>query len=145
MRIQTQTKGWIKKGSLAGLVAAVLLWVIPGTGLAQEEEVVTGGKFEFQNHCAICHGLDGKGNGPMANLLEVKSADLTQLSKKNGGQFPFWRVFRVIDGREEIRGHGTREMPIWGIRFRIEGAKSEDQVRGRILLLVHYLQSIQEE
>ena len=63
--------------------------------------------------------------------------------------FLFWRTYEKISGRDEevIRGHGTREMPIWGERFRLEsGASQEHQagVRGRILSLVYYLQSIQE-
>jgi hypothetical protein len=75
---------------------------------------------------------------------------LTQLSKKHGGVFLFWRVYEEIEGSKDvvIRGHGTREMPIWGERFRFERSGDEDQkmgVRGRILALVYYLQSIQEK
>jgi hypothetical protein len=68
------------------------------------------------------------------------------LSKKNNGTFPFWRVYGVIDGREEVKGHGTREMPIWGQEFRMQAGSSamaQSQVRGRILELVYYLESIQ--
>ena len=82
------------------------------------------------------------------NLLTVRPTDLTQLSKKHNGQFPFWQVYRIIDGREEVKGHGTRDMPIWGEVFRQpEGDKRVDETRaiGRILALVHYLQSIQEK
>jgi len=84
----------------------------------------------------------------MTKLLTIPPANLTQLTKKNGGKFPFWQVYRVIDGREEIRGHGTREMPIWGARFEAaaggndSGARS--QVAGQILSLVFYLQHLQE-
>ena len=52
----------------------------------------------------------------------------------------------MIDGREEIKGHGTSDMPIWGQVFRMEAgtsAMAQSQVRGRILELVHYLESIQ--
>jgi hypothetical protein len=82
----------------------------------------------------------------MAKVLTVKPADLTQLSKKNNGTFPFWRVFRVIDGREEIRGHGPRDMPIWGQEFLVQAGSSpvaQSQVRGRILELIYYLESLQ--
>lgn len=81
-------------------------------------------------------------------LIEAQPADLTQLSKKNDGRFPFWQMYRVIDGRAELRGHGTREMPIWGAEFRLEESGSpavEAAVRGQILQLIHYLRSIQEE
>jgi mono/diheme cytochrome c family protein len=115
---------------------------------AQETEVIAGGELEYQNHCAICHGVDGKGRGIMARFLTVSPSDLTQIAKKNAGKFSFWQVYRVIDGREEIRGHGTRDMPIWGARFQADAKGSDpgsrSQVAGRILGLVFYLQHLQE-
>jgi len=84
----------------------------------------------------------------MSKFLSVAPADLTQLAKENADRFPFWQVYRVIDGREDIRGHGTREVPIWGVRFQSEARGnnpgSRSQVSGRILGLVFYLQHIQE-
>lgn len=123
--------------------------LISTTGaLSQEPEVIAGGELEYQNHCAICHGVNGKGNGIMAKFLSISPSDLTQLARKNAGRFPFWQVYRVIDGREEVRGHGTREMPIWGARFQVEAKGSDpgsrSQAAGRILGLVFYLQHIQE-
>ena len=115
---------------------------------AQEMEVIAGGELEYQNHCALCHGVDASGDGIMSKLLTLPPANLTQLSKQYGGKFPFWQIYRTIDGREEARGHGTRTMPIWGARFRADaggndpGAKA--QAAGRILSLVFYLQHIQE-
>jgi len=128
----------------------MLLWLIPGRGLAQQEEIAQAGRPTYEQSCAVCHGLAGKGDGGAANILTVKPADLTQVSKKNGGEFPFWRVYRIIDGREEvIKGHGSREMPIWGTEFRTTAGSgntgAESAVRGRILELIYYLQSIQEK
>lgn len=133
---------------MVGLHLVALLWVPLGN--AQEPEVIEAGKREFQRSCATCHGVDARGNGPSAPFLNVKPADLTQLSKNHGGVFLFWRTYDKISGKDEapIRGHGTREMPIWGERFRFEPSDGEDQkmgVRGRILSLVYYLQSIQEQ
>ncbi len=129
------------------LVAAMLLYGIQGTALAQEEEVSAVGKLEFQGYCASCHGPGGKGDGLIADVLKTKPANLTQLSKKNNGNFPFWQTYRVIDGRAPIVAHGTREMPIWGDQFRVEesgkGASPESLVKGRILALTFYLESIQ--
>ena len=48
------------------------------------------------------------------NLLTVKPANLTQINKRNNGTFPFWTVYRVIDGREDMKGHGDRDMPFGG-------------------------------
>jgi mono/diheme cytochrome c family protein len=136
-------------GSCLIFYVAILVASISTTqALAQETEVIAGGDLEYQNHCAICHGVDGKGRGIMNRFLTIQPADLTQVSKKNADRFPFWQVYRVIDGREEIRGHGTREMPIWGARFQAEAKGSDPgsraQAAGRILSLVFYLQHIQE-
>lgn len=135
---------------IAGLMVVTFLGIEPGSGLAQEQEVIEAGKREFQRSCATCHGVEGKGDGPSASTLNVKPADLTQMSKNHGGVFLFWRTYEKISGAAEapIRGHGTREMPIWGERFRLERGASEQYhmgVRGRILSLVYYLQSIQEK
>ena len=48
-----------------------------------------------------------------------------------------------------MSGHGVRDMPIWGGRYQEEAGEmygpygGEVVVRGRILELVYYLQSIQ--
>jgi len=133
--------------ALAGIAALFLIWPSKLT-LAQETEVIAGGEIEYQNHCAICHGVDGRGHGIMAKFLTVGPSDLTRLAKKTAGGFPFWQVYRIIDGREEVKGHGTREMPIWGARFQAEARGtdpgSRSQASGRILSLVFYLQHIQK-
>jgi mono/diheme cytochrome c family protein len=132
------------------LYLAILIAPLISTtrAVAQETEVIAGGELEYQNHCAICHGVDGRGRGIMAKFLTISPSNLTQLTKKTAGRFLFWQVYRVIDGREQIRGHGTREMPIWGARFQTEAGGSDpgsrSQVSGRILSLVFYLQHIQE-
>jgi mono/diheme cytochrome c family protein len=133
---------------LIAILAAALNWYCLTLARAQEMEVIAGGEIEYQNYCAICHGVDGRGFGIMAKFLTVQPTDLTQLAKKYAGRFPFWQVYRTIDGREEVRGHGTRDMPVWGARFRAD-AKGDDtgsrsQIAGRILSLVFYLQHIQE-
>ena len=46
----------------------------------------------FRAHCAACHRSDGKGGGPLASKLKTEAPDLTQLAKKNDGQFPSARV-----------------------------------------------------
>jgi len=83
-------------------------------------------------------------------VLTIKPPDLTQLKKHNGGTFPFVRTYEQIDGsnRTVVPGHGTNDMPIWGDAFRRERGTSEQWIlgaSGRILSIVHYLESIQEE
>lgn len=124
----------------------VVLCCSPFAVATAQEVVLTSGQLEYQNYCASCHGRDGKGRGPMAELLRAVPADLTQLKKKHDGQFPFWRIYRTIDGREEVMAHGTRTMPVWGAHFLTEAGGQpldEQRVIGRILALVYYLESIQ--
>lgn len=131
-----------------GILVGGLLWLWAGSSLAQEEEVSGAGKNVYNQNCAVCHGRDAKGDGVAASMLTVKPADLTQIAKKNEGEFPFWKVYGIIDGRQDVKAHGTRDMPIWGEEFRHQAGTStaaESQVRGRILELVYYLQSIQAQ
>ena len=105
------------------------------------------GETEFQNHCAACHGEDGKGHGPVADLFKTSLPDLTQLSAKNRGFFPYIHVYHTIDGRNVERAHGTIKMPVWGERY-TEDRKDEVGQRmahARIFELIVYLQSLQEK
>lgn len=105
------------------------------------------------NFCAGCHGDDGKGDGPLVPLLEIKTPDLTTITERTGGgAFPFLNTLKLIDGRE-VRAHGGM-MPLWGDRYMAMAVKMEGQAetpesfemiaRGRLLSLVYYLESIQE-
>lgn len=129
------------------LTVAVFLLILPGIVLAQQE-AGNGGKALYNDYCAGCHGLDAKGKGPIAPLLTIPTTDLTQLTKKNNGTFPALRVARVIDGRDEVRAHGTPEMPLWGREFTRQEAGTmgteKAAVSGRAQALVAYLNSIQE-
>ena len=108
------------------------------------------GKLEYQSNCASCHGNDGKG-GAYVDFLKVTPPDLSQLAKKNGGVFPLERVYSVIDGRQEVKGHGPRDMPVWGRDYQIKAGEHygdvaydpEVYVRSRILALIDYLNRLQ--
>ena len=146
MNIPIRRRTTVIQNLMSAVISAGIL-LLPGWGLAQEDGVIASGKREYLTHCAICHGMGGKGDGPMSNVLTIVPADLTQLKKKNGGEYPFWRIYKVIDGRDAVRAHGTRNMPVWGAQFLSEeggGYLDEDRVIGRILGLVYYLRSIQE-
>jgi mono/diheme cytochrome c family protein len=135
MKAPWRTRWWTKAGSGAGLLIAVVLWA--ALSWAQEAEVVQAGQREFHQHCAVCHGLGGSGDSVMVNfnLLTITPPDLTQLSKRNRSTFPFWRVYRIIDGREPVKGHETSDMPIWGAAFQEEEGASlagETRAAGRI-------------
>ncbi|HTM10060.1 MAG TPA: cytochrome C [Verrucomicrobiae bacterium] len=138
----------IWKSGAAGSSLILLMGAGAPLARAQESEVIAGGEIEYQMHCAVCHGRDGRGDGIMVKYLTIQPSDLTRLSVKSRGEFPFWRVYSTIDGREDIAGHGNRSMPIWGARFKAEteggGVAARATIAGRILGLVFYIRSIQE-
>ena len=84
----------------------------------------------------------------MNNYLTIRPADLTQSSEEERRHIPVWQTYHLMEGREEIRGHGSRDMRLWGDRFRTKaggnysGARA--QAAGRLLGLVSYLRHIQE-
>src|SRR6476620_2188049 len=53
---------------------------------------------------------DGKGDGTLSKSLRKKPADLTQLAKKNNGQFPADTVAKFIDGRTRDEAHLKTDM-----------------------------------
>ncbi|MDJ0637708.1 MAG: cytochrome c [Paracoccaceae bacterium] len=128
--------------------------VVSGTAVQAQE--MTLGEFEYRNSCVACHGTSGKGDGPVTDFLSGATVpDLTVLQSNNGGVFPVSAVYEAISGAEVASAHGTRDMPIWGSRFRERAADSNDphfSVPGaqlyantRILALIEYLASIQAE
>ena len=121
---------------------------------AQAAERYDSGKREYMDRCAVCHGESGKGDGGMIDILRTAPSDLTTLSHNNGGVFPFEHVYAVIDGRQAVKGHGSRDMPIWGKAYSAETVRAgehyvdmpynmEMYARARILSLIDYLNRIQ--
>jgi mono/diheme cytochrome c family protein len=146
----------MKKAAIRWLIIASAIIAYSACASAQDVDI---GKGEYLSGCAACHGVDAKGNGPVGRELKAHPADLTDLAKKNNGVFPFNRLYQIIDGRNVVSSHGTREMPIWGYRFTpphynlkyaddyvlSPPASSEAAVRGRILAVIDYLNRIQEK
>ncbi len=96
----------------------------------------------YRTYCAVCHGIEGKGNGPAAPALKQELPDLTVLSKKNGGEFPSFRVSNIIQGDANITAHGSKEMPMWGDAFR--SLRRDESVVKLVYNLTEYIASLQE-
>lgn len=129
-----------------------------GAGMAQDASDATleAGRTEFLSACAGCHGQDARGDGPMADLMKISTPDLTKLTERAGGQFPFRNTLLLIDGRNVVRAHGG-DMPIWGDRYFTQAVREglemtgphmpnppDEVVLGRVLSLVSYLETVQE-
>ncbi|HUA59420.1 MAG TPA: cytochrome c [Verrucomicrobiae bacterium] len=108
---------------------------------AQPSMAYTGAEL-WKQYCAVCHGVDGRGNGPAVSALVTRPNDLTQLTKQNNGKYPQGRVRDIIMGEQTVTAHGTKEMPMWGDVFR-SISPNQSFTEMRITNLVLYIQSIQ--
>lgn len=105
--------------------------------------VAVNGSEIFRDHCAVCHGRDGR--GPATIALKDAVPDLTLIARRNGGVFPANRVKVIIDGTSEgLAAHGSREMLIWGPVFH---NFEWDQDLGEVRLenVTNYIRSIQQK
>jgi mono/diheme cytochrome c family protein len=129
--------------AIAGVFAIILL-ALPPIGLAAPDDTPTidWGRELYMDFCVSCHGWTGKGDGPAGPSFKITPADLTQLSARNGGEFPRAKVKKYIDGEEDIQAHGSRKMRVWGKALRREAA-SANEARMQIRALATYLESIQ--
>jgi len=137
--------------TIAGL--ALLAVAVPTLASAADGSI---GQREYEAKCVMCHGVNGEGDGWFAQHLKRSPSSLTQLQKRNGGVFPFDRIYQVIDGRKEVTVHGPRTMPVWGSVYRMESDKAygtaleqyfadDGMVRARILALTEYISRLQAQ
>ncbi|HUB02840.1 MAG TPA: c-type cytochrome [Terriglobales bacterium] len=99
----------------------------------------------YKTYCAVCHGVDGRGDGPAAEALKVPPTDLTMLATKNGGKYPSLKVAAILRGENVLAAHGTKDMPIWGNLFWSLSAGHEGEVQQRVSNLNKYVESIQKK
>ena len=130
-------------------VAALLLLVMLVT--TSETAAAQSGKQDYDKYCAMCHGSDAKGNGDLVQTVPMNPPppDLTQLSKNNGGTFPFSDVVDTIDGRRRIPSHERLQMPFMGTTLQKPGQEftpeSDAEVKRRIEAMARYVKSLQQK
>ena len=101
------------------------------------------GKDLYKAYCASCHGIDGKGHGPVAAVLKALLPDLTLIAKRNHGAFPKEELEKMILGGKGSRAaHGSADMPVWGPVFR-KVENDQDLGLVRVRRLADYLISLQ--
>jgi mono/diheme cytochrome c family protein len=137
---------------------AVILAMLSGLAVAQQAPAQTpptvkhvpitnapsnSGKEMYNSYCAVCHGTDGKGNGPAASAMKAPPTDLTTLAAKNGGKYPSAHVSSVIRGQATLPSHGSQDMPVWGPLFSSISQGHEAQVQQRVANLVKYIETLQ--
>jgi len=138
---------YLKNGILSFLTGLVVVLMIsceskpPKNSFAAQ---ITRGEVLFKEHCVACHGDDG--TGLIIDSLTTQPANLTTLKLRNGGhEFPTKRVAIMIDGRQWVKAHGPRQMPIWGDVFSNAEDPGDKEFKGKLGELVAYLMSIQKK
>jgi hypothetical protein len=134
--------------SLRSLLLPCTVVTLLLSGCSREQGTHPTGEVLYRLYCASCHGVTGRGDGPLAASLRKPPADLTTLARRAGGRFDEPDVIAVIDGKRLVAEHGPREMPVWGAVFD-EELKDQPytQYTGllRAQVLADYLRSIQQE
>ena len=123
-----------------------------GFAMAQEGKIDLG-KAEYELNCAHCHGISGKGDGPTSEFLTPRPPALTGLAKANGGILPVVMIYDTVTGKDRKAGHGTLEMPAFSTVYGLKAGEyfadvpydAEAFARGRILVLIEYINRMQEK
>ncbi|MEM8580283.1 MAG: cytochrome c [Pseudomonadota bacterium] len=109
---------------------------------------INAGRQVFRDYCVTCHGMEGRGDGPMTQVLTIQPPDITRLTQNNSGVFPTSRVVAQVDGRVPVLGHGG-PMPIFGPVFEGRAGALDSETGAPILTsetmvdVVSYLQTLQ--
>ncbi|OSQ50876.1 c-type cytochrome [Marivita geojedonensis] len=70
------------------------------------------GRTVYNDKCAVCHGFNGRGDGDLADGLDPRPADLTQIAARRDGVWPMLEVMAIIDGYTKRYLPGS-DMPIY--------------------------------
>lgn len=98
----------------------------------------------YNKHCAVCHGLDMKGTGPVPDPYRTPP-DLTTLARRHSGKFPADYVSKVLKNGVLLPAHGPAQMPVWGTEFEASDRLDRSQVSKRITALTNYIKSAQQK
>jgi mono/diheme cytochrome c family protein len=135
----------------ASLTALALVMSVPlhaqdtrrPRGVSPAIESLTG-KDSYEFYCAACHGVGGRGDGPVSGALKTQVPDLTSLARRNGGTYPLDKVrASIVNTERPITAHGTGDMPVWGYIFPILD-RQDVRANVRIDNLVTYIGRLQE-
>ncbi len=118
---------------------------LPAMARAAGSDDVAQGHALYLQYCATCHGRNADGKGPMASTLSTPPANLQLLWERYGNPLTDDQIARFIDGRADVKAHGPRDMPVWGVVWQNpKDQGSARQVEEWIAILVAYLQSVQK-
>jgi mono/diheme cytochrome c family protein len=105
--------------------------------------MATSGKQMYANYCAPCHGVDGRGQGPVSSALKTPPMDLTVLARNNHGKFPDAHIANVLQYGVDMPSHGSAEMPVWGPILGNMNHTNPQERMLRVSNLSRYLETMQ--
>ena len=107
------------------------------------------GRVLYMENCVPCHGVSGKGDGPIALRLETRPADLTKIAERRDGVWPMLEIMAILDGYS--RNTLPREdMPVFENFLDNEmtefdtGNGVPTLVPTKLLDIAYYLESLQD-
>ncbi|MCU7845909.1 MAG: c-type cytochrome [Candidatus Thiodiazotropha sp. (ex Monitilora ramsayi)] len=113
-------------------LASILLLVILAPNAFATSPPAFEGRKLYVSHCLICHGSDGKGNGPLARKMSINAEDLTSAVRSRSDN----TLMKIITGEDREKmtddsGHGkiSNDMPKWKDVF------TSDQINALIAYL----------
>jgi mono/diheme cytochrome c family protein len=133
--------------AIAIVIAIILMLIATVAARAQDYSGYTGARL-YSRFCASCHGDRGFGNGVVAASFNIMVPDLTRIARRQGGVYPDEQIRRIIDGRQPLRPHGTREMPVWGYEFYAQNESKPNALKRTdemVQRLAEYVRSLQRE
>ncbi len=119
-RVTTPT---LKFALLGTLLLALIATAHPQAKAKKEEKplgaetAAKSGKHLYGKYCASCHGIEGKGDGPVATALAPPPPDLTSLTRRHNGKYPAGYVGALLKFGRSFAAHGAEDMPVWAVRF----------------------------
>ncbi len=121
-----------------GVMERIVIFVIRGVAFVVAGFLLTGltsspvrgqeAKQLFEENCALCHGMSGKGDGPSGQLLQPKPADFSIVLQGKDGAY----IAKVINEG----GAGVGKSPIMPA---YDGAFSNEQIQGLVQYLKGFL------
>jgi hypothetical protein len=128
---------------LTFLAASAIAWT---SAASSADHVAMSGEDLYRRFCASCHGVEGRGDGPVAASFRVEVPDLTRTARRMQGAEGRERLIRIIDGRHIVGAHGTRIMPVWGEDLsRLEAGNPEAERASQLIIqrLADYVMGLQ--
>jgi mono/diheme cytochrome c family protein len=105
---------WLAIGGGAMVVAAATAAIILWPAARPQPAGTSDARALFREHCAVCHGSDGRGDGPGARVVGQKIRDFTDAQAMRSVNDRF--LFEIIQKGGSQFGR-SNAMPAWSMKL----------------------------